>query len=63
MTYNEAINELNAILQELQSDKCDIDTMVAKTQRASELITECRNRLIATEDELRSVLDTLRPSE
>lgn len=63
MNYNEAINELNTILQELQSDRCDIDTMVAKTRRASELINLCRNRLTATEEELKAVLDSLRPAE
>ena len=59
-SYNQAIAELEAILRELQSDKCDIDTMVAKTRRASELITKCRERLTTTETELRAVLETLK---
>lgn len=62
-SYNQAISELETILRELQSDKCDIDTMVAKTRRASELITECRKRLTATETELKTVLETLRSAE
>lgn len=62
-SYNKAIAELETILRELQSDNCDIDTMVAKTRRASELITLCRERLTATETELRTVLDTLRNPE
>ena len=62
-SYNDAISELEKILNELQSDKCDIDTMVNKTKRASELIKECRSRLVATEAELKSVLDSLRPAE
>lgn len=60
-SYNQAIKELEKILAELQSDNCDIDTMVARTKRASELIALCRQRLTATEEELRAVLDTLRP--
>lgn len=59
-SYNQAIAELETILRELQSDKCDIDTMVAKTRRASELITKCRERLTTTETELRAVLETLK---
>lgn len=59
-SYNQAIAELEKILRELQSDNCDIDTMVAKTRRASELITLCRERLTATETELRTVLETLK---
>lgn len=62
-SYNQAITELENILRELQSDNCDIDTMVAKTKRASELIRQCRNRLTATESELKEVLDSLRPAE
>ena len=63
-SYNEAINELKKILDSLQSENCDIDSMVAMTKRATELITQCRERLTATETELRTVLDTLRnPSE
>ena len=60
-SYNKAIAELENILRELQSDNCDIDTMVAKTRRASELIVQCRSRLTATESELKAVLETLRP--
>ncbi len=59
-SYNQAIAELNTILTNLQSDKCDIDSMVAMTRRASELISQCRARLTATETELKSVLDTLK---
>lgn len=59
-SYNKAITELETILRELQSENCDIDTMVNKTRRASELIRECRARLTATDEELRAVLDTLR---
>lgn len=62
-SYNKAISELETILRELQSENCDIDTMVQKTRRASELIAACRSRLTATESELRSVLETLRPAE
>lgn len=62
-SYTEAITELEKILNELQSDNCNIDTMVEKTKRASELIVKCRRRLKTTEDELRAALDQLRPSE
>ena len=56
-SYNAAMTELENILRELQSDNCDIDTMVSKTKRATELINSCRNRLTATEAELKAVLD------
>lgn len=58
-SYNKAIAELDKILKELQSDTCDIDSMVTLTRRASELIAACRKRLIATDAELRDVLASL----
>ncbi len=45
----------------MQSDRCDIDLLAAYTRRASELITECRSRLTATESELREILDEIAP--
>ena len=59
LTYTQAVAELDAILREMQSDQCDIDTLAAKTRRASELIAECRARLTATDKELRDILASL----
>ena len=61
MSYRDAVNELDAILREIQSDNCDIDKLSAMTRRATELISECRNRLTATDEELRNILATLTP--
>lgn len=61
ITYREAVNELDAILREMQSENCDIDKLSAMTRRATELIAECRNRLIATDEELRAILEKLLP--
>lgn len=61
MSYREAVNELDAILKEMQSDNCDIDRLSAMTRRATELITECRSRLTATDEELRNILASLAP--
>ncbi|MCH5219386.1 MAG: exodeoxyribonuclease VII small subunit [Muribaculaceae bacterium] len=62
-SYNKAIAELETILKELQADNCDIDNMVEKTKRASHLIRLCRERLTATDAELKAILDELRPAE
>lgn len=61
MSYRDAVNELDTILREMQSDNCDIDKLSAMTRRATELITECRNRLTATDEELRNILASLTP--
>ncbi len=56
LTYNQAVTELDAIMRKMQSDECDIDRLAALTRRATELITECRKRLTATDQELQSIL-------
>ncbi len=56
MTYNEAVNELDEILKLMQGDTCDVDLLAAYTRRATELITECRRRLTATDEEIRAIL-------
>lgn len=59
LSYRQAINELESILRTMQSDECDIDQLSNLTRRATALIAECRRRLIATDDELRSILSSL----
>lgn len=59
LTYTQAVTELEQILAHIQSDKCDIDKLSAYTRRATELLTECRCRLTATDEELRGILSQL----
>ncbi len=59
LTYAQAIGELEGILRNMQSDECDIDRLAALTRRATELIAECRSRLVATDEELRTILENL----
>lgn len=62
-SYNQSLAELERILAELRSDSCDVDTLAARTRRAVELLKICRERLTTTEEELRSILETLQSSE
>lgn len=59
MTYREAMQQLEQIMRNMQSEECDIDRLGAMTRRATELIAECRSRLVATDDELRTILAQL----
>lgn len=56
LTYIQAVTELEQILAAMQGDRCDIDRLSAMTRRATELLTECRARLTATDQELRTIL-------
>ena len=59
LTYNQAVSEHENILRTMQSDNCDIDRLTVFTRRAIELLKECRSRLTATDEELRSILAEL----
>jgi len=59
LSYNQAVNELDTILRTMQSDACDIDLLTVYTRRATELLTECRARLTATDSELQAILANL----
>ncbi len=59
LTYNQAVTELESILRHMQSDSYDIDSLTILTRRAAELITECRSRLTATDEELKTILASL----
>ena len=59
MTYTQAVTELEEILRMLQSENCYIDQLTAYTRRATELLKDCRSRLTATDEELRSILADL----
>ena len=59
LTYMQAIGELEQIMAHMQSDKCDIDKLSAYTRRATELLKECRQRLTASDQELRTILASL----
>lgn len=59
LSYNDALNELAAIVKAMQADNCDIDKLADYTRRATELIVECRRRLTVTEEELGQILKNL----
>lgn len=59
LTYDQAMAELEDILEMLQSDNASVDTLTTLTRRAAELLKHCRNRLTATDNELRTILESL----
>lgn len=59
LSYNQAIAELEKIVESLRSSATDVDTLTVRTRRAVELLTICRSRLTTTEEELRTILNSL----
>ena len=59
MTYSNAINELEKIVREMQSDSCSIDNLSALTTRSLKLLKFCKSKLQTTDEELKKILAEL----
>ena len=55
-TYAEAIEELERIVREIESEGVDVDQLAKQVSRAKLLITFCKGRLRETEQEVNKVL-------
>ncbi len=56
-SYNEAIQEIEEILYEVENNEVDIDDLSDKVKRVSFLINACKNKLLSTEDHINKILD------
>lgn len=56
-TYQEALDELRAIHTRLRGDDVDVDRLLDDVQRASDLISFCRERLESVGERLEEVLE------
>ncbi|NPA68557.1 MAG: exodeoxyribonuclease VII small subunit [Chlorobi bacterium] len=56
-SYNEAIQEIEEILYEVENNKVDIDRLSDKVKRVSFLINACKNKLLKTEEQINKILD------
>ncbi|MBO4907493.1 MAG: exodeoxyribonuclease VII small subunit [Bacteroidaceae bacterium] len=58
MTYEEAIQKLEAISQQMEQGSISIDDLTKQLQEAQKLIKFCRDRLTKIDTELKGLLDT-----
>jgi len=56
MTYTQAVTELEQLVQKMQDPQCSIDNLSAYTKRSKELLDLCKQRLTATDEELKRIL-------
>ena len=57
--YAEALDELEKILKELESDKVNVDRLAEQVKRASELIGVCREKINTAKLEVEKVVSEL----
>jgi len=58
-SFNEAVTEIEDILQNIEGGELDVDKLSAEVKRASELIKQCQKKLKSTEDEINSIFRDL----
>ena len=61
--YGEAMEELEAILAELEGDDLDVDVLAARVQRASELLKTCRARIVRAQQDVDRIVADLEEVE
>ncbi len=61
--YTQAIEELEKIVTEIESEDISVDALSAKVKRAAELIRICKAVLYKTEEEVNAVLKELREEQ
>ncbi len=63
LTYNEAITEIEEILQTIESGDLDVDELTDKVKRVAYLLETCKKKLRTTESEIQKVMDGLEKDE
>lgn len=56
ISYQDAVNELEEILSEIETGETDIDILSEKVKRALFLIQLCKAKLKNTDDEVRKLI-------
>lgn len=58
-TYNEAVLELQSILDKIESGDLDVDVLTEEIKKASVLLKFCKDKLYKADSEIKKVLENL----
>ncbi len=56
VTYNEAISEIEAILEKIENEELDVDELAEKVKRVSVLLKICKEKLTKTNQQVEEIL-------
>lgn len=59
MTYSAALEELELIIHEIESEEISIDDLSLKVKRASSLLKFCKEKLRTTEEDINTILEEM----
>ena len=57
MKYEEAIRQLESIVQQMENNELDIDSLSTQLKTAQELIRFCQDKLTRTDREIKKILE------
>ncbi|MBN2892038.1 MAG: exodeoxyribonuclease VII small subunit [Bacteroidales bacterium] len=57
LTYNQALEEINQVIEEIESGKVDIDQLSEKLKKAKKMFDYCKNKLKDTQSEIDNMLE------
>lgn len=63
INYQNAFNELQAIVEEIEQGEISVDELSEKVKRAAGLIKVCKAKLTATEEDVNKILEELEASD
>ena len=56
LTYNEAITEIEEILDKIENEELDVDELAEKVKRVATLLKICKDKLHKTNDQVEQIL-------
>lgn len=59
LTYEQATEELQQIIADIESGEISVDILSEKVKRAAELIAFCKEKLTSTENDVQKILEDL----
>ena len=62
-TYNEAVEKLRAIVEDIERGELDVDILSEKVKEATRLIKLCKEKLFKADEEVKKILDELNLTE
>ena len=56
--YEEAVSQLEEIVQKMESGELNIDMMSTELKKAQQLIKLCKDKLTKTDEEIKKILES-----
>lgn len=57
LKYETAMHQLEEIVEKMENDELDIDSLTGQLEKAKKLIRFCKDRLTKTDEEIRQILE------